>query len=71
MNENETQTVERLAVIETKLDHITEKLTDTLGKMTDHESRIRKLEKAVWVAAGAGVAGGGVLGALFQSLAGV
>lgn len=42
---------ERLARIETKLDlwHLTHQ---------DHEGRIRRLERAVWVAAGLSMAGG-------------
>ena len=39
--------VERLSKIETKLDRV-----------EDHESRIRKLERMVWIAAGAGAVAG-------------
>lgn len=39
--------VERLSKIETKLDRV-----------EDHENRIRKLERMIWVAAGAGAVAG-------------
>jgi hypothetical protein len=44
-----------LARIETKLDM-------ALARSEDHEGRIRKLEKAVWLAAGFAAAGGGLIG---------
>ncbi|WP_053203788.1 hypothetical protein [Jiangella muralis] len=33
-------------------------------KVADHESRIRRLEKAVWLAAGLAAAGGSAIGSL-------
>ena len=39
--------VERLSKIETKLDRV-----------EDHETRLRKLERMVWIAAGAGAVAG-------------
>lgn len=49
----------KLARIETKLDL-------ALTQQFDHEGRIRKLEKAVWVATGVASACGGAVGALFS-----
>lgn len=57
MNDFETQVVERLARMETKIDHI-----------ADHETRIRTLERMIWIAAGAATAGGGVVGAALGNL---
>lgn len=48
---------ERLVRIETKLDLAT-------GNHADHELRIRRLERAVWVASGAAATVGGTLGTL-------
>lgn len=48
---------ERLARIETKLD-------SALGRLDDHEPRIRKLERIVWIGAGLAGAAGGYLGQL-------
>lgn len=58
---NPEDVAERLVRIEAKLDlwHTTH---------ADHEARLRRLERAVWIAAGLAMAGGGVLG---QVLAGV
>ena len=43
--------VERLARIETKLDV-------QLATQADHEARLRRLERALWIAAGISMAGG-------------
>lgn len=54
---------ERLARIETKLDQ-------ALANHADHESRIRRLERALWMVGGLASAGGGSLGALLTHLTG-
>jgi hypothetical protein len=36
----------------------------------DHEMRLRKVERAVWLAAGAGLVGGGALGTLASQILG-
>lgn len=59
----ETTVTDRLARIEVKLDQ-------ALTQHGDHETRIRRLERALWTAAGAGVAGGGVVGAIVAKLTG-
>lgn len=46
-----------LARIEVKLDRV---ISDT----TDHESRLRRLERLVWSASGAALVGGGSIGAI-------
>lgn len=57
----EREVLDRLTRIETKLDVAN-------GRVDDHETRLRKLERAVWLAAGFATAGGGVLGTLAQRL---
>jgi hypothetical protein len=37
---------------------------------TDHEMRLRKVERAVWLAAGAGLVGGGALGTIASQILG-
>ena len=76
----ETQVIERLARMEVKLDNLT--LTDAnhdkridlveskLGPNADHETRLRKLEKTMWIIAGAAAAGGGTAGGLIATLVG-
>lgn len=54
---------ERLVRIEVKLDQ-------ALTNHTDHETRIRKLERAVWAASGFAAAGGGIVGTLLTRLMG-
>lgn len=54
---------ERLVRIETKLDII-------ITNYQDHETRIRKLERALWVAIGAAGLAGGVVGQLITPLIG-
>jgi hypothetical protein len=53
-----------LARIETKLD-------TALTEVADHEQRLRRLERALWVATGAAAAGGGSIGALVVSALGL
>lgn len=52
---------ERLVRIETKLDLAN-------ASATDHETRIRRLERSMWLAAGAAAAGGGLIGQLIAPL---
>lgn len=59
----EREVLDRLVSIETKIDV-------SIGRVDDHEARIRRLERAVWVAAGAAAAGGGVIGSLAQQIMG-
>ena len=54
---------ERLVAIETKLDVL-------IGKKDDHETRIRKLEKWVWIVGGAAGAIGGSISRLIPALGG-
>jgi sugar/nucleoside kinase (ribokinase family) len=58
---------ERLVRIETKLDQA---LTQHGEDLKDHESRIRRLERALWTVAGAGIAGGGAVGAVVSQILG-
>jgi hypothetical protein len=55
--------IERLVRIETKLDQ-------SNRTHDDHETRIRKLERALWLVAGAGLVGGGVAGQVVPHLFG-
>jgi len=80
------QTLERLVRIETKLDYMTdtfrslEKRLDsqdvkieTVEKSIpdqDHETRIRKIERAMWIVAGLAAAGGGTAGGLVSQIFG-
>lgn len=57
----------RLVRVETKLDLLVQQL---MPLQVDHETRLRKLERAVYLAAGAGIAGGGAAGALFTQVLG-
>lgn len=52
---------ERLVRIETKLDAY-----NTIG--ADHEQRLRRLERALWIAVGAAGLGGGVVGQLLAPI---
>lgn len=60
--------------VETKLDLALSKLDDHESRMRrlerpgDIERRVRFLERAVWVAAGIGIAGGGLLSTLLTQL---
>ncbi|RNL63657.1 hypothetical protein EFK50_07900 [Nocardioides marmoriginsengisoli] len=53
----------QLAVMDTKLDLI-------LANDRDHETRIRRLERWIWLATGAAAAGGGVGGGLLAKVMG-
>lgn len=44
------------------------KLDGALSLGIDHEARIRKLERALWVAVGAGAAAGGGVSAIISQL---
>lgn len=65
---------ERLARIETKLDAWLTQQSNTEIRVqanhTDHEARIRRLERAVWAAASVSAVGGGGLVALVRQLMG-
>lgn len=54
---------ERLVRIETKLDAYN-------TSNADHETRLRRLERALWIAVGAAGVGGGVIGQLLAPLIG-
>lgn len=54
-----------LARLEAKLDVIGVKLDLMSGTMIDHETRLRSLEKKVWMAAGAASIIGGAVSQLF------
>ena len=54
---------ERLARIEVKLDAV-------LSKHDDHESRLRRLERALWVVTGFAAALGGGIGSVITKLLG-
>lgn len=65
---------ERLARIETKLDAFLAQQTNyetrAQSNHVDHETRIRRLERALWTATGFAAAGGGTLGAIVSQLIG-
>lgn len=56
------------ATLTTKIDAL---MTDGAPRHLDHENRLRKLEAKVWVAAGAALAGGGVMGTVGSYLLGL
>lgn len=56
-----------VATMNTKMDMLIQRFDPALS---DHESRLRKLEARVWVAAGAAVAGGGTLGSVVGAILG-
>jgi len=74
--------IERMIRIETKLDtyngnHADHEMRLRLqeqeyapGGHKDHEGRIRRLERSVWLAAGAAAAGGGIAGSILGPLIG-
>jgi hypothetical protein len=57
------EVLERLTRIETKLDA-------AISRGDDHEHRLRRLERAVWVATGAAAAVGGAVGSVAHHLVG-
>jgi len=72
--------IERLIRIETKVDIAINtqqdhgdriralEIDNTPGGHADHETRIRRLERSMWLIAGAAAAGGGAAGQLVASL---
>lgn len=58
-----SEVLERLVRIETKLDA-------AISRADDHETRIRRMERMLWLAAGAATAAGGVLGTVAQRIMG-
>lgn len=52
----------------TRLTRIETKLEMWLASHADHESRIRSLERKIWLAMGAAAVGGGTLSQLIQHL---
>lgn len=76
----QTDVIERLVRMETKIDFIggridrhEERIT-VLEKSTinpDHETRLRKLERALWIAVGAAGTVGGVIGNVITQFTGV
>lgn len=58
---------ERLVRVETKLDQL---LARIIPVQDDHETRLRKLERMIWIATGAALAGGGAAGAIASQLTG-
>jgi hypothetical protein len=57
------EVLERLVRIEVKLD-------TQLTRADDHETRIRRMERALWLASGGAAAAGGVLGTIAQQIMG-
>ena len=64
---HEQTTADALTEIRVKLDMLIEQWSP---KLIDHESRLRKLEARVWVAAGAAAAGAGTLGSVVSQFLG-
>jgi hypothetical protein len=64
----------RLARIETKLDAMLARMADSETRAqvghVDHETRLRRLERALWTATGLATAAGGTLGAIVSQLLG-
>jgi hypothetical protein len=56
-----------MASMGTKLDLLIQRIDPVI---TDHESRLRKLEQKVWLASGVALAGGGALGATLSAVLG-
>lgn len=70
---------ERMVRVETKLDAATTRIDSHELRLTsleknvpdpDHETRLRQLERAIWIASGTALAGGGVLGTVLSSVTG-
>lgn len=57
-----------LTEIRVTLGEIKADLKNALNRGDDHEARIRKLERIVWVAAGIAAASGGAVGAAATSI---
>lgn len=56
--------------LEIAIARIEVKLDQALAMQTDHEVRVRRLEWALWMAAGVSLAGGGAVGAFAAQLMG-
>lgn len=76
---SDPQTLERLVRIETKIDYMGDIFKSQEARITavenripdpDHEARLRKLERAMWMVAGVAAAGGGTAGGLISQLFG-
>lgn len=70
---------ERIVRVETKLDVSTDRLNAYETRLTaveksipdqDHETRLRKLERAIWIASGTALAGGSAAGAIISNITG-
>lgn len=61
LTSQEISAQERLIRLEVKLDL-------ALSNGTDHEARLRRLERALWLATGAAAAAGGVVGSFLSKL---
>lgn len=74
MSTPESTVGERLARIETKLDAVLAQQTNhevrVQANHTDHETRLRLLERKVWTAAGFAAGGGGAVGAIVMKVIG-
>jgi hypothetical protein len=81
--QHDPNVLERLIRIETKLDDSrhsdadheariraleAERHPDHESRLNDHETRLRRAERSLWIAAGAAAAGGGVLGSMLGPL---
>lgn len=71
--------IERLVAIETKIDHINSSINSheiRINKLEnsiphkDHEDRIRRIERVVWLATGAAGVVGGAIGKVLPALGG-
>lgn len=79
MNEYESQVIERLVRMETKIDYMTQRIDSHESRITllekeppnaDHEDRLRKLERYFWIAFGAAATSGGAAGAALTQILG-
>lgn len=73
------QTLERLVRIETKIDYMGDMIKGQDSRINsvesrvpdpDHEARIRKIERAMWIVAGLAAAGGGTAGGFISQILG-
>lgn len=63
MAPTDREVLDRLVRIETKLDL-------SISRVDDHETRLRRLERVMWIAAGAAATGGGIVGAIIRQAIG-
>lgn len=61
--DREVEVLERLTRIEVKLDV-------AVSRTEDHEGRLRRLERALWVATGAAAMTGGLVGSIASKILG-